>query len=731
MGSLSVIEKPLAYPNVRRDESVVDDYHGVLIPDPYRWLEDPESQETKSFIEQQSTLTSTVLKRCESREKLRSTITDLTDHPRYSPPYQRADKLFYYHNSGLQQQDIFCVQDGVDGKPEVLLDPNTLSEDGTVSLKCLSVSEDAKCVAYGLSKSGSDWVSIHVMRIEDRQVLPYTLSWVKFSSIAWTHDSKGFFYSRYPAPKQEEASEAGMETNAYLNHELYYHCLGIDQSEDILCWRDPENPKFMFNASVTEDGKYVLLYIEVGCEEKNKFYYLDLSVLHEKLMDVSDRRGPLPFEKLIDEFDAGYEAIANDGTSFTFLCNKDAPRYKLARVDLKEPEAWTDILPESEKDVLVSAHAVAHNRLLVCYLSDVKHVLQVRDLQTGVMLYHLPIDIGSIRCASTRRKYSEVFIGFTSFLTPGIIYHCNMQSEVPDVKIFQEISVPKFDREEFEVNQVFVPSKDGTKIPMFVVARKNILLDGSHPCLLYGYGGFNKSMTPCFSVNRIVLLKHLDAVVCIANIRGGGEYGEEWHKAGSLANKQNCFDDFISAAEFLASKGYTQPRKLCIEGGSNGGLLVGACINQRPDLFGCALAHVGVMDMLRFHKFTIGHAWISDFGCSEKEEEFQWLIKYSPLHNVKKPWEESQYQLNQYPAVMLLTADHDDRVVPSHSLKLLATMQYVLCTSVKHSPQTNPIIGRIERKAGHFCGRPTQKVIDEAADRYSFMATMLDASWID
>ncbi|GAB4832981.1 hypothetical protein Ancab_007002 [Ancistrocladus abbreviatus] len=694
-------------------------------------LEVPDSEETKEFVDSQVKLTESVLKTCNAREKIRERITELFDHPRYSAPFKRGDKYFYFHNTGLQQQDVLYVQDSLNGKPEVLLDPNELSKDGTVSLNTCAVSEDAKYVAYGLSKSGSDWITINVIRVEDRGLEPDTLSWVKFSSIGWTHDSKGFFYSRYPTPIEAEISEARTETNVNLNHELCYHLLGTDQSEDILCWRDPENPKNLFRASVTDDGKYVILYIEEGCEVKNKVYYLDLSALPHRPQDICNGKELLPLKKLIDEFEASYHAIANDGTLFTFLTNKDAPRYKLVRVDLKEQSSWADVIPESEKDVLVSAHAVHHNKLLVRYLSDVQYVLQLRDLKTGSLLHPLPIDIGTVYGISTRRKDGIVFIGFTSFLTPGIIYQCDLKSEIPDVKIFREIAVPKFDRTEFQVEQAFVPSKDGTKIPLFIVARKNIDLDGSHPCLLFGYGGFNVNLTPSFSVSRIALLKHLDAVFCLANIRGGGEYGEEWHKAGSMAKKQNCFDDFISAAEFLVSAGYTRPKKLCIEGGSNGGLLVGACINQRPDLFGCALAHVGVMDMLRFHKFTIGHAWTSDFGCSDKEEEFHWLIKYSPLHNVRRPWEEPSPWPSQCPATMLLTADHDDRVVPMHSLKLLATMQYVLCTSVKNSPQTNPILGRIECKAGHGAGRPTQKLIDEAADRYGFMAKMLDAHWID
>ncbi|GKV47462.1 hypothetical protein SLEP1_g54365 [Rubroshorea leprosula] len=352
-----------------------------------------------------------------------------------------------------------------------------------------------------------------------------------------------------------------------------------------------------------------------------------MSALPEGLQGFRGKDLLLPFVKLIDQFDALYTAIANDDTLFTFRTNKGAPRYKLVRVDLKEPSNWIDIIPASEKDVLESADAVNGNKMIVSYLSDVKYVLQIRDLETGSFLHQLPLDIGTVYDITARRKDDMFFIHFSSFLTPGIIYQCNLGAGVPDMKIFSEISVPGYDRTQFDVNQVFVPSKDGTKIPMFIVGRRNVDLDGSQPCSLYGYGGFSISSTPSFSVSRIVLARHLGAFFCIANIRGGGEYGQEWHKAGSLSKKQNGFDDFISAAEYLIAAGYTQPSRLCIEGGSNGGLLIGACINQRPDLFGCALAHVGVMDMLRFHKFTIGHAWTSEYGCSENEKEFRWQIQ--------------------------------------------------------------------------------------------------------
>ncbi|KAF3641898.1 Prolyl endopeptidase [Capsicum annuum] len=732
MGSLPAIdERSLTYPFARRDESVVDNYHGVDVPDPYRWLEDPDSKETKEFVEKQVILTDSVLKTCEIRDKLREKLTKLFDFPKYNVPFRAGDKYFYFHNTGLQPQKVLYVQDSLDGKPEVLLDPNTLSDDGTVALSMCAVSKDAKYLAYGISSSGSDWVTIKVMRVEDKRDEPDTISWVKFSNISWTCDSKGFFYSRYPAPKNGEKLDAGRETNANLHQEVYYHSLGTDQSDDVWCWKDSENPMHRHIASVTEDGQYVLLYVFRNCDTVNQLYYCDLSALPNGVASYKGRGDALPFSKLVDYFDASYDYVAHNGTVFTLLTNKDAPKYKLVRVDLENPDFWFDIIREDEKDVLQSAVAVNENQLVVNYLRDVKNVLQLRDLESGALLHHLPIDIGSVTGISARRKDDSVFIGFMNFLIPGLIYECNLKGEIPELKVFREIIVPGFDRTEFQVNQVFGPSKDGEKIPMFIVARKGMSLDGCNHCLLFGYGGFNISMTPHFSAARVVLAKHLGVVFCLANIRGGGEYGEEWYKAGALSKKQNCFDDFISAAEYLVSAGYTQPHKLCIEGESNGGLLVAACINQRPDLFGCALAHVGVMDMLRFHKFTIGHAWTSDFGCSDKEEEFHWLIRYSPLHNVRRPWEQfANIGFVQYPSIMLLTADHDDRVVPLHSLKLLATMQYVLCTSEEKSTQTNPIIGRIERKAGHGCGRPTQKLIDEAADRYAFMAKELGAAWI-
>eukprot|EP01018_Ginkgo_biloba_P020109 Gb_09550 [translate_table: standard] len=719
------------YPDARREESVVDNYHGVLVTDPYRWLEDPHAKEVKNFVMKQVELTESLLQTCETREKLRERIGALYNRPRYRRPFRRGDKYFYFYNTGLQAQSVLYVQDDLDGEAEILLDPNNFGEDGTVALRTFAVSENAEFLAVGLSCSGSDWVNIKVIRVADKSMEPDSLSWVKFSSIAWTHDSKGFFYSRYPPPIKGEEVDEGTATNINLNHQVYYHFLGTKQSEDILCWKDPKNPKWIFQTVTTEDGKYILLYMREGCKPANMLYYCDLTALPQCLEGFKGKEEMLPFCKLIDNFEAQYRLVVNNGTLFTFRTNKNAPRYKLVQVDLREPESWTDVIEESEKDVLVSAYGVCGDKLLVCYLRDVKYVLQVRTSKTGQLLHHLPIDIGTVYGVSGRCKDRVAFIHFGSFLTPSIIYKCNLDAEKPELQVFREGVINHFDRTEFETKQVFVPSKDGTKIPMFIVSKKKLPLCGTHPTLLYGYGGFNISITPSLSISRIVIAKHLGAVCAIANIRGGGEYGEEWHKAGSLANKQNCFDDFIACANFLISEGYTQPKRLCIEGGSNGGLLVAACINQRPDLFGCALAQAGVMDMLRFHKFTIGHAWTTDFGCSNKEEEFHRLIKYSPLHNVRRPWEMPGEESFQYPATMLFTADHDDRVVPLHSLKLLATMQYVLCKSMENSPQTNPILARIDTKSGHGAGFPTQKRIDRAADRYSFMAKMVGASWIE
>ncbi|KAL8224219.1 hypothetical protein R6Q57_019694 [Mikania cordata] len=730
MGSECVLCEPLQYPIARRDEYVVDNYHGFAISDPYRWLEDPDSEEVKEFVENQMRVTKSVMAKCDCKEKLRSSMTKSFDYPRYGCPFRRGNKYFYFHNPGLCGHRLLFLQDSLDKDGEVLLDPNQLSEDGTVALRVYEVSHDAKYLAYGLSSSGSDWLTLQVMRVDDKTIMIDKLSWVKFTSISWTHDAKGFFYCRFPAPKETENMDAGTEVNINHNHQLYYHFLGTKQSDDILCWNSLENPTHILDTRLSDDGKLLLMTICQGAVCLNKFYCCNLSTLPNGLEGLRGNEN-LPFVKLVDDFEARYEVVANDDTMFTFLTNKDALRNKVVRVDLKKPHIWIEVLQESMTDVIESVLPINRNQMIVSYLSDCKHVLHIRDLQNGDLLHKLPIHVGSIDYISARRQDYVFFVKISSFINPGVVYQYDLSTMVPIRKVLRNLMVPGFDQSNYQANQVFVHSKDGTQIPTFIVARKDIVLDGSHPCLLFGYGGYGVSLTPSFDITRVVLARHLGVVYCVANIRGGGEYGEAWHRAGSVANKQNCFDDFVSVAEYLVSKGYTNPSKLCIEGGSNGGILVGACINQRPDLFGCALAHAGVMDMLRYHKFTIGHAWIPEFGCSDKEDDFNCLIKYSPLHNVKRPWEDSYNSATQYPWCMLLTADHDDRVVPLHTLKLLATMQHELCTSVKNSPQVNPIIGRISSKSGHGCGSSTQNQIDKSADCYSFMARALGASWID
>ncbi|KAK2533832.1 Prep [Columba livia] len=641
------------YPEVYRDETAVFDYHGRKISDPYCWLEDPDSEQTKAFVEAQNKLTVPFLEQCPVRGLFKERMTELYDYPKYSCHFKKGKRYFHFYNTGLQNQRVLYVQDSLDADAKVFLDPNKLSDDGTVALRGYAFSEDGEYFAYGLSSSGSDWVTIKFMKVEGPEDLPDTLERVKFSCMAWTHDGKGMFYNCYP--KQDGKSD-GTETSTNLHQKLHYHVLGTNQSEDILCAEFPDEPKWMGGAEVSDDGRYVLLSIREGCDPVNRLWYCDLKT-------------------------------ESQGISEWVAC-------------------------------------VRSNFLVLCYLHDVKNVLQLHDLATGAHLKTFPLEVGSIVGYSGQKKDSEIFYQFTSFLSPGIIYHCDLTKEELEPRVFREVTVKGFDPSVYQTIQVFYPSKDGTKIPMFIIHKKGIKLDGSHPAFLYGYGGFNISITPSYSVSRLIFVRHLGGVLAVANIRGGGEYGETWHKGGILANKQNCFDDFQCAAEYLIKEGYTSPKKLTINGGSNGGLLVAACANQRPDLFGCAIAQVGVMDMLKFHKYTIGHAWTTDYGCSDCKEQFEWLYKYSPLHNIKLPEEDGI----QYPSTLLLTADHDDRVVPLHSLKFIATLQYAVGRSRK---QTNPLLIHVDTKAGHGAGKPTAKVIEEVSDMFAFIARCLNLDWIE
>ncbi|KAI4801908.1 hypothetical protein KUCAC02_019775 [Chaenocephalus aceratus] len=704
------------YPQAYRDDAVMDVYHDDKVPDPYSWLEDPDSEKTQAFVTAQNQLTVPYLESCEVRDLFKERMTELYDYPKYSCPFKRGDKYFHFYNTGLQNQSVMYMQDSLDAEPKVFLDPNTFSEDGTVALRGYAFSEDGENLAYGTSASGSDWVEICFLQVEGAKALEDRLERVKFSCMSWTHDGKGLFYNSYP---EQKGKSDGTETSANLHQKLYFHILGTPQSEDVLCAEFPDQPKWMAGAEVSDDGGYLLLSIREGCDPVNRLWYCDLKTTPEGIT------GLLPWVKLIDNFDAEYEYVTNEGTLFTFKTNLDAPRYRLINIDFASPAQtnWKELIPQHDKDVIVFATCTFSSYVFVCFLHDVKNVLKMYRLSSGEELRTFPLDVGSVVGFTGRKRDSEIFYYFTSFLSPAIIYHCDLTKEPLQPHIFREVTVKGFSPSDYQTTQIFYPSKDGTEIPMFIVHKKGLKLDGSHPGFLYGYGGFNISITPSYSVSRLIFVRHLGGVLAVANIRGGGEYGETWHKAGMLANKQNCFTDFQCAAEYLVKEGYTTSSKLTINGGSNGGLLVAACVNQRPELFGCAVAQVGVMDMLKFHKFTIGHAWTTDFGCSEEKPQFDWLMKYSPLHNIRIP----EGNGVQYPSVLLLTGDHDDRVVPLHSLKYIATLQHIVGRSSK---QTNPLFILVDTKSGHGAGKPTSKVIQEVADTYAFIARCLNISWV-
>ncbi|XP_067268221.1 prolyl endopeptidase-like [Chanodichthys erythropterus] len=703
------------YPEARRDDSKVDDYHGEKIPDPYHWLEDPDCEETKMFVEEQNKLTMPFLEECAVKERFHQRLTELYNYPKYSCPYKRGKRYFYSHNEGLQNQNVLYVQDSLDSPASVFFDPNKLSEDGTVALKMGRLSEDCEYFAYGLSSAGSDWVTIHFLKADDLTELPDLLERVKFSCLAWTHDARGIFYNCYP---RQDGKADGTETTTNLNQKLYYHVIGTSQSEDVLVAEFPDNPKWHSNLTVSDDGRYAVLSITEGCEPVNRLWYCDLQRLPDGIT------GLLPWVKLVDTFEAQYTYITNDDTVFTLRTNLEAPRYRLISIDLQEPEQkyWKTLIPQHEKDVLGFVECVNQRYLLVNYVHDVKDILQLYELQSGKLIRDLPLDVGTVVGLSCKKKHSDFFYKFTSFTTPGIIYHCDLSKADPEPTVFRQVEVKGVESSDYQTTQVFYPSKDGTEIPMFLVHARGIKKDGSHPVFLYGYGGFENSIQPHYNTAYLLFIRHLGGILAVANIRGGGEYGQTWHKAGTLGNKQNCFDDFQCAAEYLIREGFTTASRIAINGASNGGLLVAACVNQRPELFGCAVAEVGVMDMLKFHKFTIGHAWTTDYGCADDPEQFKWLIKYSPLHNLPQAPRDGP----PYPAMLLLTADHDDRVVPLHTLKYVATLQHGVGRS---AGQKQPLMVRVDTRSGHGAGKPTAKAILEDTHIFSFIAQTLGLSW--
>jgi len=676
-------------------------------------LEDPDSEETQEFVRLQNSITTPFIEGSEVRDAIKKRLTELWNYGKFSCPARHGPRYFSYQNTGLQNQSVLYVQDSLESELRVFLDPNTLSEDGTVSLASTKFSDDGLTFAYGLSASGSDWITIRFKDVETGRDYPEVLEKIKFSCISWTKDNKGVFYSCYP---EQVGKTDGSETTSNENHKLFYHRLGTEQSADILVAEFPHEPKWRIGGEVSYCGNYLIVTTKRDCQD-NMVFYSDLSALPDRAIT-----GKLPLTTLVDKLEADYELVTNTGRSFVFRTNKDAPNYRLIEIDLDRPEPanWKTLLEQKENDVLDWVDCVAGDKLIVCYMHDVKHVLQLRDLHSGQLLKTYTLDVGTIMEFSGKRDRHEFFFRFTSFLTPGIIYRVEAPADAPlaDPTVLRQIELADFDASQFETRQIFYESKDGARIPMFIVKKKDLVEDGNNPCWMYGYGGFNVGIQPNFSVTRIAFMRHFNGIHAIPNIRGGGEYGKAWHDAGRLLNKQNVFDDFHCAAEYLVANGYTKRSLLTIQGYSNGGLLVGACINQRPDLYAAAIAHVGVMDMLRFHKFTVGYCWVSDYGSPDEKEHFENLASFSPLHNVRVPAADGV----QYPATLLLTADHDDRVVPLHSLKFMAQLHHVLADCPK---QTNPLMIRVETKAGHGAHKPTSKVIDEHSDVFAFVARNL------
>ncbi|MCD8488792.1 MAG: prolyl oligopeptidase family serine peptidase [Desertifilum sp.] len=668
----------------------VDRYHGVEVADPYRWLEDPNSEETQAWIEAQNQVTFDYLQQIPIRQKLKQRLTQLWDYEKYGVPFKEGDRYFYFKNDGLQNQSVLYVLDSLEGEPRVLLDPNQLSDDGTVALSGIAISEDGQLMAYGLSASGSDWQEWKVRNVETAEDLSDQLKWIKFSGASWTKDGKGFFYSRYDEPQE---STQFNDINYY--QKLYYHRLGTSQNEDILIYDRPDEKEWGFSGEVSEDGRYLIISVWMGTDSKNLLFYQDLSVPES------------PVVELINQFEASYSFIDNEGSCFWLRTDLDAPRGRLIAIDTEKSqrENWQEIIPETEQ--VLESIGLLNQSFVALYLQDAHTLVKVFDLD-GSLIREIDLPgIGSAGGFSGKRCDRETFFSFTSFTTPPTIYRYDMVTG--ESTIFRQPQVD-FNPDDYETQQVFYLSKDKTQIPMFITYKKGLKRTGDNPTYLYGYGGFNISLTPSFSVSNIIWME-LGGVFAVANLRGGGEYGEAWHQAGMRLNKQNVFDDFIAAAEWLIANRYTNPAKLAIGGGSNGGLLVGACMTQRPELFAAALPAVGVMDMLRFPQFTIGWAWCSDYGSPDNPEEFQALYAYSPLHNLKSG--------TAYPATLITTADRDDRVVPAHSFKFAAALQ------AAHQGE-NPVLIRIETKAGHGAGKPTTKIIEEAADKWAFLVETLE-----
>ncbi len=688
---MSHSDQSLHYPDTHKIEQV-DDYHGVAIADPYRWLEDPDSDETKAWVEAQNQITFGYLQQISVRDAIQKRLTQLWDYEKYSSPFKEGNRYFYFKNDGLQNQSVLYTLNALDDEPRVLLDPNKLSDDGTVALSGLSISEDGAWMAYGLSTSGSDWQEWRVREIETGEDTSDRLQWIKFSGASWTHDHKGFFYSRYDEPNEKTKLE-----DANYFQKLYYHRLGTDQSEDVLIYDRPDQKEWGFQGGVSEDGQYLIVSVWLGTDPRNLVFYKDLS------------NPNAPVVELISEFEASFSFVDRAQNLFWFQTDLDAPRGRVIAIDVTQPDRqhWQEVIPQSAETL--ESVGILNQQFVASYLKDARSEVKIFDLSGDFIRDVALPGIGSAGGFDGKRDDTETFYSFTSFTTPPTIYRYNLTTD--ESTLFRQPQVD-FNPNDYETRQVFYSSKDGTQVPMFITHKKGLTLDGNNPTYLYAYGGFGISLTPSFSVGNLVWME-LGGVFALPNLRGGGEYGEEWHQAGTKLKKQTVFDDFIAAGEWLIANRYTSSSKVAIAGGSNGGLLVGACMTQRPDLFAAALPAVGVLDMLRFHKFTIGWAWTAEYGSPEDPEEFKALYAYSPLHQLKSE--------TAYPATLITTADHDDRVVPAHSFKFAAALQ------AAHSG-SHPVLIRIETKAGHGAGKPTAKVIEEIVDKWAFLVKILDFS---
>lgn len=678
------------YPATRRVDHT-DDYHGTKVADPYRWLETDvrTSPEVAAWVAEENKVTDAYLKELPQREPMKKRLTELWNYERTNAPHLAGGKYYFTKNNGLQNQNVLYVSDTLNGSAKLLIDPNTWSKDGTIAMGATIYSDDGKYLAYGVQEAGSDWSHFKVLDLTTGKPLDDEVRWVKFSGAAWTKDGKGFFYSRYDEPKPGEKFQS-----LNMNQKVFYHKVGTPQSEDTLIYARPDQPTWSLAAAVTDDGKYLVITARKGTSAWHKVFVREVSATDAK-----------PAE-LAGNFDYDYTLVANDGPWLYFRTDNAAPRGRIIAIDVNNPEPknWKEIIPQSENALRGVNHV---GNLLVCsYLKDAYTQVKEFDLK-GKFIRDVKFPgIGTAMGFSGRPEDTETFYTFSSFATPPSIYRHDLKTGADTLV---NVAKAQINSADYEVKQVFYPSKDGTKIPLFLTYKKGLKLDGNNPTLLYGYGGFNIPMTPSFSTARVAWLEQ-GGVLAVACMRGGGEYGKDWHMAGTRSQKQNVFDDFIAAAEYLCKENYTRPSRLAIQGGSNGGLLVGAVMCQRPDLFGACLPAVGVMDMLRFNKFTAGRFWTDDYGTPENPDDFKALYAYSPYHNLKEG--------TKYPATLVTTADTDDRVVPGHSFKFIAQLQHCQAGPA-------PVLARIETRAGHGAGKPTSKLIEEVADQYAFVMKAL------